>query len=70
MARRLVGVLVTTVVLVMGARLVGIYFGTVGARSVTGAAGGVLLFLGWIYAVAQIVLAGAELTCALDRRNA
>lgn len=64
-----VGALVTTVVLVVGARLVGAYFGTVGARSVTGAAGGALLFLGWIYAAAQIVLAGAELTRALGRRD-
>jgi len=65
----LVGALVTTVALVIGARLVGVYFDNVGARSLTGAAGGVLLSLGWIYVAAQIVLAGAELTCALDRRT-
>ena len=65
----LVGALVTTAVLVVGTGLIGAYLGTAATRSVTGAAGGILLTLGWIYAAAQIVLAGAELTCALDRRG-
>lgn len=65
----LAGALITTVVLVAGTGLVAAYVGTTATRSVTGAAGGVLLILGWIYAAAQIVLAGAELTCALDRSH-
>ena len=62
------GGLVTGVVLTIGNRLFVEYSRRFGAASLVGAAGSVLVGIIWIYAIAQIVLAGAELTRTLQRR--
>jgi membrane protein len=54
--------------MVIGTDLFGIYLDTVFVTSLTGAAAGVLIFLLWTYAMAQIILAGMHLTRALDDR--
>jgi membrane protein len=55
-------------VMVIGSDLFGIYLDKVFATSLTGAAAGVLVFLLWTYAMAQVVLAGMHLTRTLDER--
>lgn len=54
----------------IGTDLFGIYLDRVFATSLTGAAAGVLAFLLWTYAMAQILLAGMHLTRTLDERLA
>ncbi len=62
----LLGGVVTAAVLGVGNRLVAEYLSRYGASSLAGAAGSVLLGLIWIYAIAQVVLVGAELTRSLE----
>lgn len=54
--------------MVVGSDLFGVYLDTVFTTSVTGAAAGVLVFLLWTYAMAQILLVGMHLTRGLDDR--
>lgn len=62
----LIGGTATAATLTIGNRLVAEYLQRYGASSLAGAAGSILVGLFWIYSVAQIVLAGAELTRVLD----
>ena len=67
----LTGGLATAFALTIGTRLFAEYLKRFGSNSLAGAAGSVLLGLVWFYAIAQIVLAGAELTRTLSlHRNA
>lgn len=59
----LVGILI-----VVGTWAAGIYYGTWGSASLTGASGGVLVFLTWLYFLAQLLVAGAELLKTLEAR--
>lgn len=63
------GGIVTALVLGIGNRLFVEYMRRFGASSLVGAAGSVLVGLTWLYAVAQIILAGAELTRTLQRHH-
>jgi len=65
----LVGGAVTACVLTIGNRLFVEYMRRFGASSLVGAAGSVLVGLTWMYAVAQMILAGAELTRTLQRHH-
>lgn len=60
----------TAVVLVVGTALVGWYLRTIGAGSLGGVASVPLAVLFWIYAEAQILLVGAQLSKVLARRPA
>ena len=60
------GGVATALALTIGTRLITEYLGRVGTSSIAGAAGSVILGLFWFYAIAQIVLAGAELTRTLQ----
>ena len=62
----LIGGVLTFLAINIGNRLFGIYLSTYGATSVAGAAGSVMVGLVWLYVIAQIVLAGAELTRAIQ----
>lgn len=57
---------ITAVVMLIGSRLVGIYLTTFGTASLTGAASSVLVVLFWLYSLAQMLLAGAELCRSID----
>jgi membrane protein len=57
---------VTALTITVGNRLFIEYMRRFGANSLAGAAGSVLVGLVWIYTIAQIVLAGAELTRTLQ----
>jgi len=61
--------IITAVALTLGNRLFIEYMLRFGANSLAGAAGSVLVGLVWIYTIAQIVLAGAELTRTLQRHH-
>ena len=64
-----IGAGITAALLGLGTWAVGLYLGHFGASSVSGAAGGVLLVLVWIYYEAQILLVGAELTKVMSFRQ-
>jgi membrane protein len=68
----LIGGATTTLLVAVGTAAIGFYLRHYGASSVTGATGGVVLVLLWIYYEAQIILVGAEFTrvVALDRQAA
>jgi len=61
---------ITATVATAGTWALGIYLSRVGGNSLTGAAGSILLMLGWIYYQAQIVLAGCQLARVLHGRSA
>lgn len=63
------GGIATAVTLTIGNRVFIEYMRRFGASSVAGATGSVLVALVWIYTIAQIVLAGAELTRVLQRHH-
>ena len=63
------GGVLTAVTLTVGNRLFIEYMRRFGASSLAGATGSVLVGLVWIYTIAQIVLAGAELTRVLQRHH-
>lgn len=56
------GALLAAVVAAAGAYVIGIYFGYAATSSVSGAAGGVLILLLWIYFDAHVLLFGARFT--------
>jgi membrane protein len=64
-----VGGVATSALLIVGTAVIGWYLRTYGATSVTGAAASVIAVLAWIYYEAQILLAGAQFTKALDSRG-
>jgi membrane protein len=66
-----IGGATTTLLVAIGTSAIGWYLRRFGASSVTGATGGVVLLLLWIYYEAQIILVGAEFTrvVALDRSD-
>ena len=57
------------VLLLVGTWVASVYFSIGGAKSLTGAFGGVLIVLTWLYYLAQIVIAGAELLKTLEERT-
>ena len=59
----------TALALTIGNRLFIEYMRRFGASSLAGVTGSVLVGIVWIYTIAQIVLAGAELTRILQRRH-
>jgi membrane protein len=61
-AAALIGAATTTLLVAVGTSAIGFYLRTFGASSVTGATGGIVLLLLWIYYEAQIILVGAEFT--------
>jgi membrane protein len=63
-----VGAGITAALLGLGTWALGLYLAHFGVSSVTGAAGGLLLVLVWIYYEAQILLVGAELTKVMSFR--
>lgn len=63
------GALVAAVIATVGAALLGFYFGYAATRSLSGAAGGVLLLLLWMYFEAHVLLFGARYTRACVARR-
>ena len=63
------GGVITAVALTLGNRVFIEYMRRYGASSLVGVAGSVLVAIVWIYTIAQIVLAGAELTRILQQRR-
>jgi uncharacterized BrkB/YihY/UPF0761 family membrane protein len=59
----------TAVALTVGNRVFIEYMRRFGASSLVGATGSILVGIVWIYTIAQIVLAGAELTRILQQRH-
>ncbi|MGA7836885.1 MAG: YihY/virulence factor BrkB family protein [Ignavibacteriaceae bacterium] len=57
-----VGALVTSVMLLLGQYLIGLYLGTSSLSTTYGAAGSLVVFLLWIYYSSQILYLGAEFT--------
>ncbi|HSF87466.1 MAG TPA: YihY/virulence factor BrkB family protein [Acidimicrobiia bacterium] len=66
----IVGAAITAGFVAIGSWLVGIYLSRFFTTSITGAAGGAVLFLVLVYYEAQILLAGAVLTTILGGRSA
>lgn len=64
-----VGAVVTAVLFTAGRIALGLFLGRQGADSPYQAAGSILGLLAWVYYSAQLVLAGAEFTAALGRRE-
>jgi membrane protein len=65
----LVGGAVTALTVTLGNRLFVTYMQVFGASSLVGATGSVLVAIVWIYSIAQIILAGAELARTLEQRS-
>lgn len=63
------GTIVAMVMLALGMWLYGLYVGTIGAASVSGVAGSVILGLVLIYYGSQILLFGVEVTKVLQRAD-
>lgn len=64
----MLGGLATALILSIGNRLFVEYIQRFGSSSLVGATGTILVGIVWLYAIAQVVLAGAELTRTLQRR--
>lgn len=64
----LVGGFLTAVLMVVGSSLFGWYLSRFGTSSASGVAGAIAGFLVWVYYLAQILLAGAELTKVMGVR--
>lgn len=62
------GGIATALTLTIGNRLFIEYMRHFGASSLVGVTGSVLVVIVWIYSIAQIILAGAELTRTLERK--
>lgn len=62
------GGVATALTLTLGNQLFLLYMRGFGSSSVVGATGSILVGIVWIYSIAQIVLAGAELTRTLQHR--
>ena len=56
------GVIVATLLFMLGRSLFSIYFRLIDINSIYGAAGSIIVLLIWIYFVAQVFLFGAEFT--------
>jgi membrane protein len=65
----LIGAASTAALLAVGTKVLGWYLEHYGSTSLSGAAGGVLLALVWLYYVSQMVLVGAHFTRVLDERH-
>ena len=65
----LAGAASTSLLLAIGTSVLGWYLEHFGSTSLSGAAGGVLLALVWLYYVSQMVLVGAHFTRVLDERT-
>jgi len=65
----LIGAASTSLLLAIGTSVLGWYLEHFGSTSLSGAAGGVLLVLVWLYYVSQMVLVGAHFTRVLDERG-
>ena len=63
------GALLAAIVATLGALGLGLYFGYAAMRSLSGAAGGVLLLLLWMYFDAHVLLFGARFTRACVERR-
>lgn len=63
------GALLAAIVATLGAFGLGLYFGYAATRSLSGAAGGVLLLLLWMYFDAHVLLFGARFTRACVERR-
>lgn len=59
---------VTGALMVVGTWAAGVYFSNWGSTSLTGVFSGVLIVLTWLYFMAQILIAGAELLKTLEDR--
>lgn len=59
---------VTSTFFILGTWALGLYFEKLGSLSLNGVTSAVLIVLVWLYYTAQILLGGAELLKALDRR--
>lgn len=64
-----VGALVTTVLFLIGRRLLAFFLSFSDTGSLYGAAGSIVIFLVWVYFSAQILLYGAEFTWLYARRH-
>ena len=64
----LLGAALTAGFMTVGSVVIGAYLARFGSTSITGAAGGAVLFLGLVYYQAQILLGGAVLTKILGDR--
>ena len=56
------------ILMVVGTWLVSVYFSKWGSASLSGVSGGLVVLLTWLYYLAQIVVAGAELLKTLEER--
>jgi membrane protein len=65
----LIGGVTTGVLVGLGTSLIGWYVSRFATTSLSGAAASVVLFLVWVYYLAQIVLGGGVLTKVLDDRS-
>ena len=65
----LFGSAVTSIIFVIGHRLIGLYLRRAMLASFYGAAGSLVVILLWIYWAAMILLYGAELTRAYTERH-
>jgi len=63
------GSLITSVLFVIGKMIVGLYLGSSSTASAYGAAGSLVVMLGWVYYSAQIVFFGAEITQVVAARR-
>ena len=62
------GALATSLLLLIGNQLIGLYLSYIFEISIYGAAGSVLVFLIWLYYLALIVLFGAKFTLLYAER--
>jgi membrane protein len=60
---------ITTVLVVIGTSLLGLYISNFAGGSLSGAVGAILLLLVWVYYEAQIILVGAQLIKTLDENK-
>ena len=64
-----VGAAITSALFTGGKHLIGLYLGRSSFSSAYGAAGSLVVLIGWVYYAAQIFFFGAELTHAYSRRH-
>jgi membrane protein len=64
-----VGAAITSVLFTAGKHVIGLYLGRSSFSSAYGAAGSLVVLIGWVYYAAQIFFFGAELTQAYSRRH-
>ena len=64
-----VGAVLGAVLLQLGTKLLSVYLVSVAARSLTGAAGAIIITLLWLYYSALALLLGAEITAAVAEQR-